>query len=206
MKIEEAWDLQLRWSAQGGAHALCVLDLRARVEALEQRATVKDSLIVEQAQEWIKRRIYRNSTEYSEYVKQRFQYRTGSSFEFDGHRWQYEYSSFDDTGEYDLIHRPPEPAPAPAAAAWEPTPLPGDSEGLAEVFWAEPEAEPAPAPAADRLKSLQEVMREAYVLAGSDGPGFTAEIDAVADWLAVRGCAGSADMLRTEARRAREGA
>lgn len=105
MKIEEAWDLQLHWSAHGSAHAPCLLDLRARVEALEQRA-----------------------------------------------------------------------------------------------------AAPAPAPAADRLKSLQEVMREAYVLAGSDGPGFTAGIDAVADWLAARGCAGSADMLRSEARRAREGA
>ena len=64
--------------------------------------------------------------------------------------------------------------------------------------------EPAPAPD-DR--PLWQVMREAYWSAGMDGAGFAAEIDAVADWLDCHGRHYSAAAaLRTEARRAREGA
>ncbi len=172
--LEDAWKQVKRWAQQDKFGTdRCLLDLRRRVEALEQRAATPEPV-----QEWIRRKVYKNSTEYSDYIKQRFQDRTSSSFEFDGHRWQYEHSSFDDTGEYDLISRPPAP-------------------------------EPAPAPAADR--PLWEVVAQARY--NSDGARMAsvrlataAEIDAVADWLAARGCAGSADLLHAEARRAREGA
>jgi hypothetical protein len=57
-------------------------------------------------QEWIERRIYRNSPEYKSYIGKRFLDRLSISFEYDGHRWKYQYTSFDDQGDYDVIVRP----------------------------------------------------------------------------------------------------
>lgn len=55
---------------------------------------------------WIERKVYRNSPEYKDYLSRRF---GGSgldiSFEYDGHRWRYEHTSFDDNGDYDVIAR-----------------------------------------------------------------------------------------------------
>lgn len=56
----------------------------------------------------ITRKIYRDSPERSAYLAARFERggRTSNSFEFEGHRWGYRFSSFDDQGDYDLIWRP----------------------------------------------------------------------------------------------------
>ena len=61
----------------------------------------------------IERRVYKNTKEYSQYLSARFDRKNGTmnSFEWDGHRWAYKYTSFDDAGDYDLIYRP---APQPA--------------------------------------------------------------------------------------------
>lgn len=71
--------------------------------------------------------------------------------------------------------------------------------------------EPAPAPAADR--PLWEVMYDAHCDAASEGKAdlawrTAAEIDALADWLAARDPVhrGAVFALRSEARRAQEGA
>ncbi len=56
---------------------------------------------------WIKRRVYKDSPEFNAYIRQRLRDRTSSSFEWDGHRWRYEYTSFNDGGDYDMICRPP---------------------------------------------------------------------------------------------------
>ena len=103
--IEEAWKLQEHWSSDHDS--ACLLDLRARVEALEQRQA-------------------------------------------------------------------PEPAPAPAA--------------YPPLLWEE--------------------MRDAYLnaLPAIDAITYAAELEAVADWLTSREHCGAASALRTEARRAREGA
>lgn len=60
------------------------------------------------AEKRIERRVMKGSNEHTGYLHARFP--DGKShhgtFEFDGHRWQYEYSSFDDSGEFDLLTRP----------------------------------------------------------------------------------------------------
>ena len=58
-------------------------------------------------QKWIERRIYRNSPEYRSYIEKRFLDRLSISFEYDGHRWKYQHTSFNDQGDYDVIVRPP---------------------------------------------------------------------------------------------------
>jgi hypothetical protein len=58
-------------------------------------------------QKWIERRIYRNSPEYMPYIEKRFLNRLSISFEYDGHRWKYQHTSFNDQGDYDVIVRPP---------------------------------------------------------------------------------------------------
>jgi hypothetical protein len=66
------------------------------------------------ASAWIERRIYRESVEHRAYLDARFDRERKShngTFEFDGHRWQYEYSGFDDSGEFDLLTRPNPEAP-----------------------------------------------------------------------------------------------
>ncbi|NBM79638.1 hypothetical protein GWI76_10270 [Proteus sp. G2659] len=57
-------------------------------------------------------KVYKDSEEYKEYNNARFP-RTGNytigtpaTFEFKGHRWRYEATSFDDNGDYDLLWRP----------------------------------------------------------------------------------------------------
>lgn len=58
-------------------------------------------------EEWLERRVYKGSGEYRSYLSARFP-RTGgapSPFDFDGHKWAYYVTSFDDKGEYDVIRR-----------------------------------------------------------------------------------------------------
>lgn len=51
-------------------------------------------------------KVYKDSKEYPDYMKVRFdKTNTGKSFLFDGHRWAYEHSAFDDSGDYDLLYR-----------------------------------------------------------------------------------------------------
>lgn len=74
----------------------------------------------------IERKVYKDSDEHREYLSARFdqKYRTGVSFEWQGHRWAYRHTSFDDKGDYDLLWRPATtPQPAPASAE---LPDPGD--------------------------------------------------------------------------------
>jgi hypothetical protein len=53
--------------------------------------------------------VYRNSAESTDLRNARFgegSKATALSFEFDGHRWAYDHSAFDDEGDYELIWRP----------------------------------------------------------------------------------------------------
>ncbi|MFL7770437.1 hypothetical protein AAD017_11235 [Proteus terrae] len=57
-------------------------------------------------------KVYKDSEEYEEYSNARFpktgNYTVGTpaTFEFKGHRWKYQVTSFDDNGDYDLLWRP----------------------------------------------------------------------------------------------------
>lgn len=62
---------------------------------------------------WIERKVYRRSEDWMSYIRARLQdnqSKTDMSFQWKEHRWRYEHSSFDDTGDYDLIARPTPPA------------------------------------------------------------------------------------------------
>lgn len=51
-------------------------------------------------------KVYKKSAEHSAYLSARFdRKKTGNSFEWAGHRWAYETTSFDDSGDYDLLYR-----------------------------------------------------------------------------------------------------
>ena len=51
-------------------------------------------------------KVYASSPEYGAYLKSRFGGdKSGQSFEWAGHRWAYEVTSFDDAGDYDLLYR-----------------------------------------------------------------------------------------------------
>lgn len=57
-------------------------------------------------------KVYKDSPEYKDYMNARFpktgNYTAGTpaTFEFKGHRWKYQVTSFDDNGDYDLLWRP----------------------------------------------------------------------------------------------------
>lgn len=57
-------------------------------------------------------KVYKDSPEYKDYMNARFpktgNYTVGTpaTFEFKGHRWKYQVTSFDDNGDYDLLWRP----------------------------------------------------------------------------------------------------
>ncbi|UPK82809.1 hypothetical protein LW139_09010 [Proteus vulgaris] len=57
-------------------------------------------------------KVYKDSPEYKDYMTARFpktgNYTVGTpaTFEFKGHRWKYQVTSFDDNGDYDLLWRP----------------------------------------------------------------------------------------------------
>lgn len=57
-------------------------------------------------------KVYKDSEEYEEYSNARFpktgNYTVGTpaTFEFKGHCWKYQVTSFDDNGDYDLLWRP----------------------------------------------------------------------------------------------------
>ena len=54
----------------------------------------------------IERKIYKGTPEYRSYLDARFTPgQWGASFELDGHRWAYHWTSFDDAGDFDLIYR-----------------------------------------------------------------------------------------------------
>lgn len=51
-------------------------------------------------------KVYKNSDDHAAYLKARSdRARNGQSFEWAGHRWAYEVTSFDDAGDYDLLYR-----------------------------------------------------------------------------------------------------
>ena len=51
-------------------------------------------------------KVYKNSDDHAAYLKARSDgARNGQSFEWAGHRWAYEVTSFDDAGNYDLLYR-----------------------------------------------------------------------------------------------------
>ena len=51
-------------------------------------------------------KVYKNSDDHAAYLKARSDgARNGQSFEWAGHRWAYEVTSFDDAGDYDLLYR-----------------------------------------------------------------------------------------------------
>ena len=83
-------------------------DWKARAEAAEA-----DLARVRAHERRIERRVYKNSAEYKAYLDARFS-KAGLSFEFDGHRWAYQWTHFDDSGDYDLLYRN-EPQAQPAA-------------------------------------------------------------------------------------------
>lgn len=61
-------------------------------------------------------KVYKNSALEEEYSRVRFRNGSTSSFELQGHRWKYRFTSFDDSGDYDLLYRftdEPEPEPEP---------------------------------------------------------------------------------------------
>lgn len=58
-------------------------------------------------QQTIQRRVKKADDEHADYLTARFKGGgAGDTFEFDGHRWQYVHTSFDDDGEFDTISRP----------------------------------------------------------------------------------------------------
>jgi hypothetical protein len=62
----------------------------------------------EPAEHRIERKVRRESPEHYEYLAARFPPggTVGNSFEWQGHRWAYAHTSFDDEGDFDLIYRP----------------------------------------------------------------------------------------------------
>lgn len=57
-------------------------------------------------------KVYKDSPEHSEYMEARFPKDrrhhscSNETFEYEGHRWKYQVTSFDDNGDYDLLWRP----------------------------------------------------------------------------------------------------
>ncbi|EOV8087925.1 hypothetical protein ACOMXT_001736 [Providencia rettgeri] len=57
-------------------------------------------------------KVYKDSPEHGEYMAARFPRDrrhhscSNETFEYEGHRWRYEVTSFDDNGDYDLLWRP----------------------------------------------------------------------------------------------------
>ncbi|HEY2455182.1 MAG TPA: hypothetical protein VGI71_21690 [Scandinavium sp.] len=51
-------------------------------------------------------KVYKKSADHAAYLKARFdKSNAGQSFEWAGHRWAYDMTSFDDSGDYDLLYR-----------------------------------------------------------------------------------------------------
>ena len=68
---------------------------------------------------WIERKVRKDTDEYRTYLRARFPgpFQAPSPFDFDGHKWSYYATSFDDLGEFDIIHRPrPASSEAPTSA------------------------------------------------------------------------------------------
>ncbi len=57
-------------------------------------------------------KVYKNSPEHGEYMNARFPKDrrhhscSNETFEYEGNRWKYQVTSFDDNGDYDLLWRP----------------------------------------------------------------------------------------------------
>lgn len=86
---------------------------RAEVEAA---LSDLDRLMAEQGEPvgWIERIVRRGTPEYQNYINVRFAPGASTTFLFDGHRWSYKWSSFDDESEYDVIQRPAVSPPSDA--------------------------------------------------------------------------------------------
>ena len=77
--------------------------------AIEQADRMIEKLMfASMAQEWITRKIYRGTDEHTELLQARFPANQphGGTFMFQGHRWRYKLTHFDDRGDYDVIERP----------------------------------------------------------------------------------------------------
>lgn len=63
-------------------------------------------------------KVYRHSDDHEEYLAARFPRNQAHSpcFKFQGHNWRYEFTSFDDVGQYDLLWRPAD-SPIPCTAS-----------------------------------------------------------------------------------------
>ena len=62
----------------------------------------------------IERKVYKNSAEHSDYLSAQFtKDKQAGSFEWQGHRWAYHWTSFDDEGDFDLIYRNTTPKDMP---------------------------------------------------------------------------------------------
>lgn len=158
-------------------------ELARRIRALEPDAP--DAAVAVSAEpmalpQWESRRVYKNAPEHETYLAARFAAPTENSFEFEGHRWRYEYTSFDDSGDFDVLGRPIN-TPSP------PQPNPGEFDEAAErklfeAWWHEFD------PAA-LLGELQNCARSAWLASAKVQRGSaTATLDArSADDLRAKG-------------------
>lgn len=107
------------------------LDVDSSIDSLTAalaKAETKLQMIATTEPAKIERKIYKDTPEYRSYLDARFTPgKLGVSFELDGHRWAYHWTSFDDAGDFDLIYRWVEPKHSP---------MPGqDVEDAARYRW-----------------------------------------------------------------------
>lgn len=95
-----------------------------------------------QEQQTIECRVYKSSTGWSTYISARFKDKTANSFEFAGHRWMYRHTSFDDSGDYDLLYR----FAAPSAETVQPAMPEADADKLRQLRQEFDRAEAAKSP------------------------------------------------------------
>lgn len=83
--------------------------------------TLRDSLPVEVKPSGIHMIVRKDEPSHADYLKARFANGSTGTFMFCGHRWRYEYTSFDDHGHFDVLWRPDEKLPVEDG---DPEPLP----------------------------------------------------------------------------------
>jgi len=88
-------------------------------EILEQEAARREGEAKAGQKQGVSRTVRHGTPEYGLLLKARFPQDAphDDAFMFDGHRWRYEYTSFDDDGKFDVLWRPASAATPPAADA-----------------------------------------------------------------------------------------